>query len=226
MTKILLVEDNTKRASLMLEWLQRERYQSEIADSAHLGLHLMLTHHFDVVVLNLGLAGLSGLDLIVEYRARGGRAPILATTDTKRIEYRVRGLDLGADDCVLLPMDSSEFLARVRALLRRPVQLNDQVLRIGSLSLDTVTCRVAMGGCSIKLSKTEYRLLETFMRYPGRIFSIDMLSDCLWTINSDISTSAIRTYVNRLRRKLQIDGNPSFIDNLHGHGYCLSDSNV
>ena len=223
MAKILLVEDEKELAKPITNWLLQ---QGHVVETVHDGLealvHLKL-HQYDVVILDLMLPGMNGLDVCRKYRARGGKGRILMLTAQKMVEDKERGLDAGADDYLEKPFHLKELAARIRALLRRPGAISAEILEAGELRLDTVKRRVWRATQEIVLSPKEFALLEFFMRHPQQYFSADAIIDRVWRSDTEITPDAIRMHVKSLRRKIDIPGRASVIHSLHGVGYKLDE---
>src|SRR5262249_466480 len=160
---------------------------------------------YDMVVLDVNLPKLSGLDVCKQFRESGGSTPILMLTGKDAIDDKERGLDAGADDYLTKPFHLKELSASVRALLRRPNTFTGDVLRSGDLILETSTFRVSRDGEDIQLSQQEFALLEFLMRNANQVFSPEALLDRVWKSSSDVSPAAIRTHIKMLRKKLDKD---------------------
>jgi DNA-binding response OmpR family regulator len=222
MAKVLLVEDDRILATNVIEWLKLENHLVEhIADGSE-ALYRLNNYDFDIVILDWMLPGLTGVDILKQYREGGGTAPILMLTGRKEIEDKMSGLDSGADDYLTKPFHVKELSARVRALLRRQPVLAENVLHCRHLSMDLVTHQVKKGEEVVHLLPREYALLEFLLKHQNQVFSAEALLDRVWKSSSDVSPESIRTYITRLRSKIDTDGEASLIQNVHGVGYKLS----
>jgi DNA-binding response OmpR family regulator len=221
MPKILLVEDDLVTCSAIRDWLEHERYAVEEAHSGSDALQMMRLFQYDVVILDLELPMMSGLDVLKNFRDRGGDVPVLILTGKRALAEKETGLDAGADDYLTKPFEMKELSARLRALMRRPRQMTQATIQIGSITLDSVNCRVLRDGQEIKLLPTEYTLLEFLMRHPNQLFSIKSLLDHVWKSESTATEHAVRTYIKRLRKKIDVQGQTSLITTTYGLGYKL-----
>lgn len=223
MTKILVVEDNEDLAQVVRSFLIFERYEVENVFTGQDGIQRVKTYEYDVVILDLGLPDMSGLDILKALRARGSKTPCLILTGKNAIEEKEAGLDAGADDYVTKPFHMKELGARIRALLRRPAPLEEsEVILAGGLTLDISKFKVTKDGTSVPLVPREFQLLEFFMRHPNQIFSTEALINRIWpngTGNPESAPSALRTTMKRLRKKIDPDG--VLIKTVHGEGYML-----
>lgn len=200
MSKVLLVEDDTELASLLVRVLEAEGYAVTHAPDGQRGLHLALTRDFDVLVVDRGLPAIEGLDLVGRLRGKGVTAPVLVLSARGSTQDRVAGLDAGAEDYLAKPFDLAELLARLRALLRRHRE-TAPVLRIGTAALDLEARVVRVeDGSEVELSQREADLLAVLAQRPGQVFTRD---DLLARVFSDAeSDTVVDTYVHYCRRKL------------------------
>ncbi len=161
----------------------------------------------------------SGVELIHQFRSSGGKTPILMLTGRNSVPEKTEGLDAGADDYLTKPFDLNELSARLRALLRRPPEVNANVLKSSDLVLNPSTREVTLGDSPINLLPLEYSLLEFFMRHPNHVFSHNALVERVWKSESNATAEAVRTCVMALRKKITIAGKQSMIRTVHGTGY-------
>jgi DNA-binding response OmpR family regulator len=224
MAKILIVEDDVALAAVAKKWLESSRHFVEEARTGTDGLALMKHYDFDVVVLDIGLPGIDGIEVLKQFRSRGGKAPILVVTAKGTIFDKEVGYAAGADDYLTKPFDLRELGLRVEALLKRPPSLQTPTLTCGNISLNTSSGRVYKNGIELELLPTEYALLEFFMRFPNHVFSIDHILSHVWKSDSPATSIGVRTYITRLRKKIDEKGKPSMLTTVHGQGYRL-DSN-
>ncbi|MDZ4837249.1 MAG: response regulator transcription factor [Candidatus Melainabacteria bacterium] len=221
MTKILLVEDNEDLAQVVRSYLLFEHYEVENVFNGSEGMSRVRTYDYDVIVLDLGLPDLSGLEVLKALRTAGRKTPVIILTGQNSVEEKEKGLDAGADDYVTKPFHMKELGARIRALLRRPAPLapGNNVLRLGNVELDTSKFQVIKEGEVIPLVNREFQLLEFFMRHPNQVFSTEALLNRVWPNNSGSAGQALRTTMKRLRKKIDPDGD--LIKTVHGVGYKL-----
>lgn len=221
MAKILVVDDDEAVRQTVKEWLEIEQHTVDLAVNGKEGLEHLRFYHYDAVVLDWGLPGISGIELLKQYRASGGTAPILMLTGKETLNDKTEGLDSGADDYLTKPFHVKELSSRLRALLRRPTALVATQLVFENLCLDTVSHSVSRNGRDIKLSPREFALLEYLMQHPNQCFAAEVLLDRLWSSYSDVSPESIRTFINRLRAKVDGDGETPLIHTIYGVGYKL-----
>ncbi|MEW1954387.1 response regulator transcription factor [Terrabacter sp. NPDC080008] len=215
--RLLLVEDDPDLSQMLAELLDEEGYAVTAVRDGQAGLHRGLVDDWDVLVVDRGLPGIEGVDLVTRLRSRGLSAPVLFLTARGTVADRVEGLDAGAQDYVVKPFDVEEVLARLRALLR-PVGGASNELAVGARRLLVGEQRVVGDGDEVMLSGREARLLETLARRPTRVFSRDELLAAAFD-HAD-TLGAVDTYVYYLRRKL----GKSVVETVHGVGYRLGAS--
>ncbi len=222
--RILVVEDERKVAKFIRQGLEEEGHAVEVAGDGTTALDLLLGGPpYDLIVLDLMLPGTDGLTVLRNLRERSIDTPVLVLTARDALPDRVRGLDLGADDYLTKPFAFEEFLARVRALLRRAAARRDPVLRVADLTLDPATRAVMRGRRRISLTTREHALLEYFMRNAGRVLTRPMIAEHVWGLDFDPESNIIDVYVGYLRRKIDADGEPRLLQTVRGAGYTLKD---
>lgn len=221
--KILIVEDDTDMCFLIEEWLVKEKFTLEICHDGNEGYEYMRQGLYDAVILDWKLPGMTGLDICKNYRAAGGEAPILMLTGKNELTDKEQGLDSGADDYLCKPFHMRELSARLRALLRRSPSQRSGNLIVGDLEMDSEKHALYQNGHEVYLNRREYDLLEFLMRNAGKIFTSEALLQRVWTLETDVSTNAVRTTVLRLRHKLDggADEKDSIIENVPKLGYRL-----
>ncbi len=220
--KILIVEDQPKIANALNRGLKQENFIVEICDSGDTGLAAALGNEYDLMILDRMLPVVEGVEITKKVRAAGIKTPILLLTAKGQIRDRVVGLDAGADDYLVKPFSFEELLARIRALLRRPTEATDNVLRVDDLTLDTVKFDVRRGKKRIKLTSTEFALLEYLMRNQGRVISKDKIIGHVWDFDSDILPNTVEAYIGSLRRKIDKPfRGADLIQTLRGFGYKI-----
>lgn len=220
--RILLVEDN-RRLSLSLKTsLIEEGYAVDAAFDGPEGLDLASYTPYDVLILDVMLPGMNGLEVCRSLRRKGFKTPILLLTARDAVEDRVQGLDSGADDYMVKPFAMSELLARLRALLRREGSSRSSLLEAGDLVIDPATHFVERAGKDIKLTAREYTLLEYFMRHPNQLITREMVENHLWSYDFESISNVVDVYVRRLRRKIDDPfDDPKLLETVRGAGYRL-----
>lgn len=221
MAKILIVEDDLQLAALVVRWLQKESHVVEHVDNGGEALQRLRFDSYDLIILDWNLPEVEGIEILRDFRSRGGRTPVLMLTGRKSIEEKVRGLEVGADDYLPKPFDGRELTARIRALIRRPPVLTSDVLKVGDIELDTKNHTAKRSGVDLKLLPKEFALLEFLMRHPEEIFSATRLLEHVWPSETDSTTEALTSCIKRLRKKIDKPDEESVIRNVHGAGYGL-----
>lgn len=218
---ILLVDDDRRLAEALRRPLAYEGYSVDMAPRGDVALHKALEHPPDLVILDVMLPGLDGLEVCKRLRAAGDQVPILMLTAKDAIADRVAGLDTGADDYLVKPVELDELLARVRALLRRRSPEMHEVLRFADVELDTGTRIAHRAGRPIRLSTTEYELLALFMRRPRQVLTRDLIFDRVWGYDFEGESNVLEVYIGYLRTKLEAGGEPRILYTMRGAGYVL-----
>lgn len=221
--RILVVEDEAKIASFLKRGLMEEGYDVDLAQDGREGLDAALTSPFDLIVLDIGLPEIDGMEVCRTLRAKGRQTPIIFLTARDSVHDKVLGLDLGADDYLTKPFAFEEFLARVRSLLRKAHQKADTRLRVADLVLDTKTRKVERAGRSIDLSTKEFALLQYLMENVGTVLSRMDICEKVWDIHFDTTTNVIDVHINRLRKKVDHDWPVKLIQTVRGAGYTLGE---
>lgn len=220
--RILLVEDEPSIASFVRQGLTEAGHAVDLAGDGQDGLNYALTADYDILVLDILLPKLNGLDLLRELRRQGDKTPALMLTARDTVDNRVEGLDAGADDYLVKPFAFPELLARIRALLRRPPLQTDNVLQVGDLVLDTVTREVRRNKRLIDLSPREFAVLEYLMRHPNQVLSRTQIGEHVWNFDFFNESNVVDVYIGYLRRKLDAGGELSLIHTVRGVGYRIS----
>ena len=221
--RILVVEDEAKIANFIQKGLREEGYTVEVASDGAQGLRRVLAEPFDLMVLDLTLPEMDGLEVCRTVRDKGLLLPVVMLTARDGVEDKVRGLDIGADDYVTKPFEFEEFLARVRSHLRKSRQRSQTVLHIADLVLDTRSRRVERGGRLIELSLKEMALLQFLMEHQGEVLTRLEISERVWDIHFDTTTNVIDVHINRLRKKVDYGYTPQLIHTVRGAGYMLKE---
>jgi len=220
--RILVVEDDRKVARFVRQGLSEEGHAVEIAADGAQALDLVLAEPaYDLIILDVMLPGQDGFGVLKTLRAHRVAAPVLILTARDSVPDRVAGLDLGADDYLTKPFAFEEFLARVRALLRRRDVARAPFLTIDDLVVDPATRRVTRGARRIDLTARQYALLEYFLRNPGRVLSRQMIAQHVWGLGFDAESNVIDVYVGYLRRKIDRDRERRLLHTVRGAGYVL-----
>ena len=221
---ILVVEDEVKIADFIRRGLIYEGYQAQVANDGPAALAAARDNPPDMVILDVMLPGLDGLEVCRRLRAASD-VPILMLTARDAVRDRVAGLDAGADDYLVKPFDFDELLARIRALLRRrggrAEAEGDEILRFTDLTLNPATRQAYRGDRLLELTAKEYDLLEMFMRHPRQVLTRDVIYDQLWGYDFGGESNIIEVYVRYLRSKMEASGEPRLIQTIRGVGYAL-----
>lgn len=217
--RVLVIEDEPQLRRQVAERLAREGFQVDAAGDGREGLYFATEYPVDAAIVDLGLPGLPGLDLIRAVRSRGGRLPILVLTARGRWQDKVEGLEAGADDYLAKPFEMAELVARVKALLRRAAGAAANALRCGPIALDLAAQRVTVSGQEVELTGYEYRLLEYLVRHRPKVVSKGELADYLYPHDAERDSNVLEVLVGRLRRKLDPDSALLPIETLRGRGY-------
>jgi two-component system OmpR family response regulator len=221
MSKVLYVEDDADLSAKVRNWLTRDRHNVEVVGNGNEALGLVRVYKYDLIILDLNLPELSGLDICREFRRLGGTTPIMMLTGKGEVKDKTTSLDAGADDYLTKPFHFEELSSRVKALLRRPTNIVAEVISVGGLTLETGSSRVTNGGTTIQLLPKEFALLQFLMRHPNQVFSAEALLDRIWASDSDSSANTVRTYMYTLRKKICPRGSAQMIQTVHGVGYRL-----
>ena len=219
--KILIVEDSQRLLRSLGQGLSKLGYAVDLAEDGDDGLAFAETYDYDVIVLDLMLPGLPGLEVLQRLRSGGSSAHILILSARDRVEDRVKGLQMGADDYLVKPFAFDELCARIQALVRRRHQAKNPTVRLGSLEIDTARRQVLRRGQPVHLTPSEYRLLEFLAYQPGRIFSQEQLVEHLRRSDSDASSNVIEVLVSGLRKKIHVRGEPPILRTRRGFGYLV-----
>jgi two-component system copper resistance phosphate regulon response regulator CusR len=219
--RVLVVEDERKVGSFIKRALEEESYAVDLCEDGAQGLDLALSGSYDVIVIDLMLPNLPGLEILRRIRKEKIHTPVLILTAQSKVDQKVKGLDAGADDYLTKPFAIDELLARVRVLLRRGAAETPGVLQVDDLILNPATREVTRDGQRIDLTVKEYALLEYFMRHAGRVLTRPMISEHVWDQDFDTFTNVIDVYVNYLRNKIDRGRSRKLIHTIRGSGYML-----
>jgi two-component system response regulator MprA len=222
--RILIIEDDEGILRVVRRTLTYEGYQVETALDGEKGLELSRDWRPDLIILDLMLPGMDGLEVTQRMRTAEGNTPILMLTAKDTVNDRVLGLDAGADDYMTKPFELEELLARVRALLRRTQLERAPVLTFNDLTLDTSTRLATRQGRPISLTAKEYDLLELFMRHPRQVMTREMIFDRVWGYDFGGESNVLDVYIRYLRQKLENEGETRLIHTVRGVGYVLREN--
>lgn len=222
--RILVVEDEPKVLSFIKKGLEENGFDVQTAENGPDGLNLARELDFSVIILDIMLPGLSGIELAMQLHRTGNKSRILMLTALGTLDDKLRGFDAGAHDYLVKPFEFPELLARVRSLLRRESdEATSQVLRAADLTMDLDRKVVKRGDVHIDLTAREFMLLEYLLRNKGRVVSKVDIAERVWDINFDTGTNVIEVYINFLRKKVDRDFEPKLIYTLIGMGYILKE---
>ncbi|OGA64231.1 MAG: DNA-binding response regulator [Betaproteobacteria bacterium RIFCSPLOWO2_12_FULL_65_14] len=217
--RILLVEDDKHTAAYVHKGLTEHGFVVDVATNGVDGVHQALTAEYDLMVLDVSLPGRSGWDIVSAVRAQKITTPVLFLTARDRVEDRVKGLELGADDYLVKPFAFSELLARIRSLLRRGRTREPEVLEVGDLAIDLLRRRVTRGGQRIALTPKEFALLSLLVRRRGEVLSRTLIAEQVLDMNFDSDTNVVDVAVRRLRAKVDDPFPTKLIHTVRGLGY-------
>ena len=215
--KILVVEDEHRIANSIKKGLEQEKYAVDVAYTGETGWDLASSEEYDAIILDLMLPGIDGLTICRNLRQAGKQIPILILTAKDQTGDKVEGLNSGADDYLVKPFAFEELLARIRALVRRPKNTLNPVLKVAELELNTSTYEVKMGEKQISLSNKEFSLTEYLMRNAGKVLTKDQIISHVWNYDADVLPNTVEVYVKALRRKI----GQNLIKTVRGFGYKM-----
>jgi DNA-binding response OmpR family regulator len=221
--RLLLVEDDPGIGRFLRQGLAEAGYETDWERTGARGLERALSGAHDLLILDVLLPGINGLELLSQARAKGIDAPVLLLTALDTVDDRVRGLDSGADDYLVKPFAFPELLARVRALLRRPHPELAPVFRVGSIELDVIRREVRDGTRVVALSRREFALLEYMMRHPGEVLTRTQIAERVWGFDFYNESNVVDVYVGYLRRKLDLGRGGAMIRTVRGVGFVLEE---
>ena len=216
-----MVEDEAAIADFLERGLEAEGYSVTVASEGPDGLIEARSGQFDLLILDLMLPGMSGIEILKAFREGDGTTPVILLTARTAVEDRVEGLDAGATDYMPKPFAFEELSARVRAHLRRPEQGEATTLSVGDIELDLLKRKVTRDGHEVNLSAREFDLLTYMMRHPGQVLSREQLLSGVWGYDYDPGTNVVGVYIQYLRRKLDLNDLPDPIETLRSVGYRL-----
>ncbi|MCX6816854.1 MAG: response regulator transcription factor [Candidatus Beckwithbacteria bacterium] len=225
--RILVVEDEHKIANSIKQGLEQEKYAVDVAYTGTDGFDLASTEDYDMIILDLLLPEINGLEICHRLRQQKIHAPILILTAKGQVSDKVEGLDSGADDYLTKPFAFEELLARIRALIRRPHHSSGTTLSVEDLNLNALTYEVTRGGKSIQLSSKEFSLLEYLLRHANQILTKDKIISHVWDYDADVLPNTVEVYIGYLRHKIDqpFPKQPNLIHTIRGFGYKLGKTN-
>jgi len=219
--RILVVEDDRTVGQYVARGLSEARYTVELVTDGQTALARASDGPWDLLVLDLRLPGMSGLDVLRTMRDRGNATPVLVLTAQDAVEFKVDALRMGADDYVTKPFAMAELLARVEAIGRRPKSLTPPVLTVADLAIDTGSRRVTRAGTELELTPKEYGVLVYLARHAGRVMSRTLITEYVWDYHFDPGTNIVDVVINRLRKKIDQGKGAKLIHTIRGVGYVL-----
>jgi DNA-binding response OmpR family regulator len=220
--RVLIIEDEAKVASFISKGLEEEAYEVEVVYNGRDGLDRLTADRYDIVLLDLMIPEISGLEVLKTIRERGVNTPVLIITAKSSKEDVVRGLDTGSDDYLTKPFSFDELLARIRALLRRDAARNTPVIRYKGLMLNPFDRTLAVGAQVVELTEKEFMILELLVRTNERSLSRREIADYVWQ-NATDSTNIVDVYINFLRKKIESITPRKYIHTIRGVGYVLKE---
>ncbi len=224
--RILVVEDDAKVAGFIKKGVVEEQYAVDVFPNGNDGAFWASENDYDLIILDIMLPGKDGLSICRELRAKGVVIPIIMLTAKDTVNDKITGLEVGADDYIGKPFAFGEFLARIRALLRRSQTYKEPLLKIADLEMNPATRIVTRGGQEIALTGKEYALLEYFLRNPGRVLSETRIVEHVWDMNYDPRTNVVNVYIHHLRSKIDSGFDNKLIHTIRGTGYVMKDNDA
>ncbi len=219
--KILIAEDEVATAKALKLLLERSKYSVDIVHTGSDAWDYISGASYDVVVLDIMMPGMSGLEVLTKMRKSSIKTPVLLLTAKAEVEDRIAGLDAGADDYLPKPFATGELIARVRALGRRSESYSDTVKEVGNLLLDGNRFEMRSGEKSVSLTNKEYQLMELFVQHPGFVFSTDHLMEKIWGLDTESEVDVVWTTIGYVRKKLRSIDADAEIKTIRGAGYSL-----
>jgi len=221
--RILVVEDEIKLANAIKRALELKKYAVDAVNDGESGLDLAIGEDFDMIILDLMLPKMDGIEVCKKIREEGKTTPILMLTAKGQISDKVIGLDVGADDYMRKPFSFEELFARIRAMVRRPQNINQTVMKIKDLELDTRKYKVLRDGKTINLSSKEYAILEYLMRYKNTVITRDQLISHVWDYDADVLPNVVEVHIKHLRDKVDQHFTDKLVRTVRGKGYIIEE---
>ena len=220
---ILIIEDEKQLCCSIAEGLRMDGYETDTCFDGNKGLELCLTENYDLILLDLNLPGVNGLDILRQFRNQDDRTPVLILSARGQIQDKVEGLDLGANDYLTKPFHFEELEARIRSLTRRKFIQENVFLKWGELTFDTRTRETLVNGSPLSLTRKESSLLEYFLLHQGRVISPEEIMEHIWDGSVNTFSNSIRVHISALRKKLRAALGTDPIQNKIGQGYILEE---
>lgn len=220
---ILIIEDEKQLCYSIAEGLRMDGYETDTCFDGNKGLELCLTENYDLILLDLNLPGVNGLDILRQFRNQDDRTPVLILSARGQIQDKVEGLDLGANDYLTKPFHFEELEARIRSLTRRKFIQENVCLKWGELTFDTRTRETLVNGSPLSLTRKESSLLEYFLLHQGRVISPEEIMEHIWDSSVNTFSNSIRVHISALRKKLRAALGTDPIQNKIGQGYILEE---
>lgn len=221
--RILIVEDEVKLAQAMKRALELQKYAVDIVHDGEEGLDLAIGEKPDLIILDIMLPTMSGIEVCKELRTQNILIPVLMLTAKGQVTDKVTGLDVGADDYMVKPFSLEELFARIRALLRRPASSKKPILKIKDLTLDPKSLSVKRAGKAIQLSAKEFSLLEYLLRHANTVITKEQLVQHVWDYDADILPSTVEVHIKHLRDKIDVPFSSPLIHTVRGFGYKIAE---
>jgi two-component system copper resistance phosphate regulon response regulator CusR len=221
--RLLIVEDEVKTGSYLQQGLSEAGFTIDVAITGEDGLHHATTSVYDLIILDIMLPGVNGFDILEKLRQNGHLSPVIFLSAKDRVEDRVKGFELGADDYLVKPFSFSELLARIRALLRRGRTIESHQISVADLNVDFLKRRVTRAGNRIDLTAKEFALLELLIRRKSEVLPKSLIASQVWDMNFDSDTNVVEVAMRRLRSKIDDPFDIKLIKTIRGMGYSLED---
>jgi two-component system OmpR family response regulator len=219
--KILLIEDEKKIASFIRKGLEAQGFVVDVSHDGNEGFTVATTRPYDAIVLDIMLPGRDGLSILRSLRERKMPVPVILLTARGELNERLEGLNLGADDYLTKPFFIEELIARLHVVTRRASGASQSILAIADLTINLLTREVSRGERKIELTAREFELLEHLARSPGRVLTRPQICERVWSYDFDPGTNLVEVYIQRLRKKLEVEGEEKLIETIRGVGYRM-----
>jgi DNA-binding response OmpR family regulator len=219
--RILLAEDEKEMSNALIAILKHNNYSIDAVYDGMDALDYGLSGNYDVIILDIMMPKLNGLEVLAQLREKGIPTPILLLTAKSQIEDRIKGLDMGADDYLSKPFAMGELLARVRAMTRRKAEFTPNLLQLGNISLNKESYELSNQDSSLRLSNKEFQMLEMLMNNPKRLISTELFMERIWGYDSEAEINVVWVYISYLRKKLESLGATVKLKAVRGVGYTL-----
>jgi DNA-binding response OmpR family regulator len=217
--RILVIEDEVKLANATKRALELQKYAVDVAYDGEVGLDLSIGESFDLIILDLMLPKIDGLEICKQIRKKGIHTPVLMLTAKGQILDKVTGLDVGADDYMVKPFSFEELFARIRALVRRSSRTDDPVLKVKDLTLDPIAFKVKRGDKLIELSTKEFSILEYLLRHKNKVITREQIVNHIWSYDANVLMGTVEVHIKNLRDKIDVPFKTKLIRTVRGFGY-------